>query len=54
VGGPWFTVQESSSNWQVLDSLWLSNGQVDVKARVEVRVSLEGFTDLETTHDATR
>ena len=45
MGGPWFTVQQSSSEWQRVDDLWLSNGARDVKAHLEFRVSLERFSD---------
>jgi hypothetical protein len=45
VGGPWFTVQESGSDWQSLGDLWLSNGEDDVKGQLELRVSLERFDD---------
>jgi len=41
VGGPWFTVQESSSDWEQIDTLWISNGEEHVRARVEIRVQLD-------------
>ena len=45
MGGPWFTVQKSDAGWQPLGNLWLSNGEDDVKGRLELRVSLEEFDD---------
>ena len=41
MGGPWFTVQQSGSRWQEIGSLWLSNGEIDGKARLQIRVSFE-------------
>ena len=43
MAGPWFTVHRSSSDWHFVDTLWLSNGRVDGKGRVEFRVSLKPF-----------
>jgi hypothetical protein len=40
VAGPWFTVQESGEAWKTLSSLWISNGQEDIKGRIDVRVRL--------------
>lgn len=45
MGGPWFTVQAVNDGWKQVDTLWLSNGQEDIKARIELRVSLEPFAD---------
>ena len=41
MAGPWFTVRHTDDDWTTLDSLWLSNGRVDDKARVDVRVRLD-------------
>jgi hypothetical protein len=54
VAGPWFTVQRDSSDWHTLDTLWLSNGEEDIKARVEVRVSLEPLPGAEANDAASR
>lgn len=45
MGGPWFTVQTTQSSWQTVDTLWVSNGREDEKARLELRVSLKPFPD---------
>ena len=47
MAGPWFTVQRSGEDWQVLDRIWISNGGETAKARVELRVQLE-----ESEHDS--
>jgi len=49
VGGPWFTVQAVQGGWQKVDSLWVSNGQGDVKARLELRVSFSPFPETKHT-----
>lgn len=49
MAGPWFTVQRSGDDWQVLDKIWISNGTKNDRARVEQRVELEEIDD-ETTH----
>jgi hypothetical protein len=41
VGGPWFTVQESGSDWQTLDEIWISNGNTNDRARIELRLEFE-------------
>lgn len=41
MAGPWFTVQAEGSGWQTLDTIWLSNGTRDVRARVQIRLELE-------------
>lgn len=40
MAGPWFTVQEYGESWNTLSSLWISNGQEDVKGRIDIRVRL--------------
>ncbi|MEO8498493.1 MAG: hypothetical protein ABI614_28195 [Planctomycetota bacterium] len=40
MAGPWFTVQESGEDWKTLSSIWISNGQEDIKGRIDVRVRL--------------
>ena len=45
MAGPWFTVQSSSDDWQVLDTIWISNGTETTKARVELRVEMEEIDD---------
>jgi len=40
--GPWFTVQKTNSDWQLLDTVWLSDGgDEQVRARVEIKLALE-------------
>ena len=41
MGGPWFTVHESSQDWQHVNTLWISNGEEHTRARVEIRVQLD-------------
>lgn len=41
MAGPWFMVQESGGDWQTLDHIWISNGDTNDRARVDVRVELE-------------
>jgi hypothetical protein len=42
VAGPWFTVQESGSDWQHLETIWLSDGaQEQTPVRVEIKLRLE-------------
>ena len=41
MAGPWFTVQENGSGWHQLDRIWLSNGDSDIPARVEIRLMLD-------------
>lgn len=41
-------VQESGEGWKTLDTVWLSNGDEDLKARVEIRLELcEAQTEAE-------
>jgi len=44
VAGPWFTVQTSGSDWKLLDTIWISNGKENAKARVELKVELTTHT----------
>lgn len=39
--GPWFTVQESGHDWQVIDNITLSDAESGVPVRVEIKMSLE-------------
>jgi hypothetical protein len=41
VAGPWFTVQKSGSDWQLMETIWISNAGKTAKARAELRVELE-------------
>ena len=34
-------VQESGDDWRTLDRIWISNGETNGHARVEIRVKLE-------------
>lgn len=47
VGGPWFTVHESSREWQSLDRIWISDGQRDGRATVEHRVWFAEDSDVD-------
>ncbi len=40
MAGPWFTVLESGREWHEISKIWISNGQVDCKGRIEVRIRL--------------
>ena len=46
-GGPWFTVVEldeergPEEGWQLLDTLWISDGRHSGPARIELRLTLE-------------
>jgi hypothetical protein len=39
--GPWFTVQKSGDDWQVIDNITLSDAQSQIPVRVEIKMSLE-------------
>ena len=41
VAGPWFMVRKSGDDWQTLDTIWISNGEKNDLARVEIRVEFE-------------
>ena len=41
MGGPWFTVAESGEQWNVIDNLWISNGDEHERARLMIRVQLD-------------
>ena len=38
MAGPWFTVQRSGDDWQVVDNIWISNEGRNARARVEIKV----------------
>lgn len=46
MAGPWFTVQESGSDWQELGRVWISDGQQDCMGRIEIRLELEEIPDV--------
>lgn len=39
MAGPWFTVHEPGK-WQTLDLIWVSNGEKNLRATLEMRVEL--------------
>ena len=39
--GPWFTVQKSGQDWQVIDNIFLSDSKTQVPVTVEIKMSLE-------------
>lgn len=43
--GPWFTVQEAGSDWQQLDTAWLSDGVSQTHVSVQIKLSLEGLSN---------
>ncbi len=45
MAGPWFTVQESGTTWQTIDTFWISNGREHEKVRLEIRTQLEEYDD---------
>ena len=46
VAGPWFTVLESSNDWNEIATLDLGDGQRTVPARVEMKLRLsEGIAN---------
>ena len=45
MAGPWFAVLEEGKGWRELDRFWLSNGQSQELARIEIRISWEEFSD---------
>ena len=47
MAGPWFTVKRSDYNWQLLDTIWISNGGENAKARVELRVEFDRPSNVE-------
>ena len=42
MGGPWFTVQESGTDWEPVGTLWISNGREHEAASLELRVRFDG------------
>ncbi|MGE0434905.1 MAG: hypothetical protein AB7K09_10975 [Planctomycetota bacterium] len=48
MGGPWFSVHENNGDWKLVDNIWISNGENDCKARVELHVKLG---EMEPLHD---
>ena len=40
MAGPWFTVQPSGSDWQTLETIWLSNGPEHTQVQVQMRLAL--------------
>ena len=40
MAGPWFTVQAEYDDWQLIDTIWLSDGAHNDVGRVEMRVRL--------------
>ena len=41
MAGPWFAVQESGTAWNSIDTIWISDGDRHVRARVEIQVQLD-------------
>ena len=41
MAGPWFAVLENGSDWERLDTLWISDGNDHERARLEIRVRLD-------------
>jgi len=41
VAGPWFTVMKSGDDWKFLEDIRLTDGEHQVRARVEYRVELD-------------
>ena len=46
MAGPWFTVQESGSQWQKLGQVWISNGDKDCKGQIEIKLEMTTGSDL--------
>lgn len=40
VAGPWFTVMKSGDDWKFLETIRLTDGATNMRARVEYRVEL--------------
>lgn len=45
MAGPWFTVRKTGGDWHTLDTIWISNGSTNDRARVEIRLELEETDD---------
>ena len=41
MAGPWFAVQESGTAWKPIATIWISDGERHVRARVEIQVQLD-------------
>ena len=39
--GPWFTVQRSGQDWEVLDHIFYSDGETQVPVTVQIQMRLE-------------
>ena len=50
MAGPWFAVHRSGDAWQTLDQIWLSNGQADGRATIQIRIELQA-DDLQADDD---
>lgn len=40
VAGPWFAVMKSGDDWKFLETIWLTDGEKSIHARVEYKVEL--------------
>ena len=51
--GPWFTVQQTGSDWETIDTVWLSDGAEQTRVQVQIRMRLAQPSAGETAaHDA--
>jgi hypothetical protein len=41
VAGPWFTVETNGADWKKLSEIWISDGNVDCRGTIEIRLKLE-------------
>ena len=51
MGGPWFAVHESDTDWQKLGSVWISNGKTDCQGVAEYKVDLVRESDSSSDSD---
>ena len=39
--GPWFTVQRIDQDWEVIDHIFLADGETQVPVTVQIKMTLE-------------
>jgi len=45
--GPWFTVRHSDDDWELLDTIWMSNKTKHNKARFEIKTRLLSAEEID-------
>lgn len=45
MAGPWFTVQQTGSDWHTVENVWISNGEKTDNVQVQIRLELQEEVD---------